>query len=139
MSPQRLRGWEPAETHTPSYDGSGRVVSVRVERESEWTPEQVALVMGVEEYERSLGRHGQPMDEAMSPDSDPSNRNGARIYKAGVPTVTPEGKVIYAPLVDYAQRAQDDAMEAYKKSAGESANLSGLVFPVEVIERRLHQ
>lgn len=124
------------ETHTPSYDGSGRVVSVRVEREPEWTPDQVALVMGVEEYERSLGRHGQPMDEAMSSDSDPSNRNGARIYRAGVPVVTPEGNVIYAPLVDYAQRAQDDAMESYRKAAGESANLSGLVFPVEVIERQ---
>jgi hypothetical protein len=136
VSPQRLRGWEPAETHTPTYDGSGRVVSVRVERESEWTPDQVALVMGVEEYDRMLGRHGQPMDEAMSPDSDPSNRNGVRVYKAGVPVVTPEGNVIYAPLVDYAQRSQDEAMENYRKSAGENANLSGLVFPVEVIERR---
>lgn len=92
--------------------------------------------MGVEEYDRMLGRHGQPMDEAMSPDSDPSNREGVRVYKAGVPVVTPEGDVIYAPLVDYAQRAQDDAMENYRKSAGEGANLSGLVFPVEAIERR---
>ena len=138
MSLQRLRGWEPAETHTPTYDAAGRVVSVRVVRESEWTPEQVALVLGVEEYERSLGRHGQPMDEAMSPDSDPSNRNGVRVYKAGVPTLTPEGNVIYAPIVDWAQRTQDEAMENYKKSAGENANLSGLVFPVEVIERRPH-
>lgn len=138
MSPQRLRGWEPAETHTPTYDGAGRVVSVRVERESEWTPDQVALVMGVEEYDRMLGRHGQPMDEAMSPESDPSNRNGVRFYKAGVRTVTPEGSVIYAPVVDWAQKAQDDAMEAWRASAGENANPSGLVFPVEVIERRPH-
>lgn len=94
--------------------------------------------MGVEEYERLLGRHGQPMDEAMSPDSDPSNRNGVRYYRAGVPVVTPEGNTIYAPLVDWAQRTQDEAMENYKKQAGEGANLSGLVFPVEVIERRPH-
>ncbi|MDR6172652.1 hypothetical protein [Curtobacterium sp. SORGH_AS_0776] len=112
------------------------MVSALVERESEWTPAQLALVLGVEAFRRSLGPHGQPMDEAMSPDSDPSNRNGVRMYRAGVPVVTPEGNTIYAPLVDYAQRTQDDAMEAYKKSAGEGANLSGLVFPVEVIERR---
>lgn len=136
MSPQRLRGWEPAETHTPTYDGAGRVVSVRVEREPEWTADQLALVLGVEAYDASLGRHGQPMDEALSPDSDPSNRNGKRVYRAGVPVVTPEGNVIYAPLVDYAQRSQDEAMENYKKSAGDGASLSGLVFPVEVIERQ---
>lgn len=136
MSLQRLRGWEPVETHTPTYDGSGRVVSVRVEREPEWSSEQVSLMLGVQAYERSLGPHGQPMDEALSPDSDPSNRNGARIYRAGVPVVTPEGKTIYAPVVDWAQRTQDEAMENYRKSAGEGANLSGLVFPVEVIERQ---
>lgn len=93
-------------------------------------------MLGVQAYERSLGPHGQPMDEALSSDSDPSNRNGARVYKAGVPVVTPEGNVTRAPVVDWAQRAQDDAMEAYKKTAGEGANLSGLVFPVEVIERQ---
>lgn len=108
---------------------------MRVERESEWTPDQVSLVLGVQAYERSLGPHGQPVDEAWSPDSDPSNREGKRVYRAGVPVTTPEGNTIYAPLIDWAERAQSDAMEAYKQSAGEGANLAGLVFPVHAIER----
>lgn len=119
----------------PVFGPDGAVLHTRVEREPEWTPDQVSLVLGVQAYERSLGPHGQPIDEAWSPESDPSNRNGVRIYKAGMPVVTPEGNTIYAPLVDYAQRAQDEAMENYKKSAGDGANLSGLVFPVQVIER----
>jgi len=119
----------------PVYADDGTLLHTRVERESEWSPDQVSLVLGVQAYERSLGRHGQPVDEAWSPDSDPSNRDGKRIYRAGVPVVTPEGNTIYAPIVDWAERAQSDAMEAYKQSAGEGANLAGLVFPVQVIER----
>lgn len=136
MAPQRLRGWEPAETHTPTYDDAGRLVAVRVERESEWTPDQLALALGVEEYDRLLGRHGQPLDEALSPDSDPSNRHGVRFYRAGVRMTTPEGVTTFGPVVDWAQKAQDDAMDAWRKSAGEGANPNGLVFPIEVIERR---
>lgn len=117
------------------YSDDGSLLYTRVERESDWTPEQVSLVLGVQAYQRSLGPHGQPMDEAMSPDSDPSNRDGKRIYKAGVAVTTPEGKKMYAPLIDFAERAQAQAMENYKKSAGENADLTGLVFPVQVIER----
>lgn len=119
----------------PVYAEDGTLLHTRVERESEWTPDQVSLVLGVQAYERSLGSHGQPVDEAWSPDSDPSNREGKRIYRAGVPVVTPEGNTIYAPVIDWAERAQAQAMENYTKSAGEGADLSGLVFPVQVIER----
>ncbi|WP_416394224.1 MULTISPECIES: hypothetical protein [unclassified Curtobacterium] len=104
-------------------------------REPEWTPDQVALVLGVEAYDNSLGKHGQPWDEAVSPDSDPSNINGKRIYKAGVPTVTPEGGTVWAPLVDHAQRAIDEAQEAYKANATDGTNLHGLVWPVEAVDR----
>lgn len=130
-----LRGWTPEERQVPVYDSDGKLLYTRVERESEWTPDQVSLMLGVRAYERSLGPHGQPVDEAWSPDSDPSNREGKRIYRAGVPVTTPEGNIIYAPLIDWAERAQADAMDAYKKTAGEGANLAGLVFPVQVIER----
>lgn len=110
-------------------------MSVSVVREPEWTPDQVALVLAVEEYERSLGRHGQPLDEAMSPESDPSNPRGKRYYVAGVPVVTPEGRTVRAPLVDWVERAEAQAMQQYKESAGDDADLSGLVFPVQVVER----
>jgi hypothetical protein len=108
---------------------------VSVTREPEWTPDQVALVLAVEEYEQMLGPHGQPRDESMSSDSDPSNPRGKRYYVAGVPTMTPEGRTVHAPLIDWAQRSQDQAMQRYKDSAGEGADLSGLVFPVQVVER----
>lgn len=130
-----LRGWTPAERHVPVYGDDGSLLFTRVERESEWTPEQVALVLGVRAYQGLIGPHGQPRDEAWSPESDPSNRDGKRIYKAGVPVVTPEGNTIYAPVIDWAERAQADAMDAYQKAAGEGANLNGIVFPVQVIER----
>lgn len=117
------------------YDEHGRLTTVHVEREPEWTPDQVALVLGVEAYEALIGPHGQPLDEALSVDSDPSNRQGKRIYRAGVPVTTPEGQTVYAPLRDWAQKAKDDAVESYKKSVGEDANLNGLVWPITVEER----
>lgn len=117
------------------YDEDGRLEKVHVEREPEWTPDQVALVLGVEAYESLIGPHGQPMDEAMSVESDPSNREGKRIYRAGVAVKTPEGQTVYAPLRDWAQKAKDDAAEAYKKAAGNDANLNGLVWPITVEER----
>jgi hypothetical protein len=70
-----LRGWVPEERHVPVYGDSGDLLYTRVERESQWTPEQVALVMGVRAYEKTIGPHGFPMDEATSPDADPSNRD----------------------------------------------------------------
>lgn len=130
-----LRGWTPEERHVPVFDDDGNLLYTRVERESEWTPDQVSLVLGVRAFQGLIGPHGQPRDEAWSPDSDPSNRDGKRVYRAGLPVVTPEGNTIYAPVIDWAERAQADAMDAYKKAAGEGANLNGVVFPVQVIER----
>lgn len=118
------------------YDENGRLTQVYVEREPEWTPDQVALVLGVEAYEALIGPHGQPMDEAMSVESDPSNRQGKRIYRAGVPVTTPEGNTVYAPIRDWAAKAKADAEDAYKKAAGEDANLNGLIWPVSVESRR---
>jgi hypothetical protein len=131
-----LRGKEPAETHTFEYAPDGRIASVRVQKEPEWTPDQVSLILAVEAYEEMVGPHGQPMDEALSAESDPSNRSGKRIYRAGVPTRTPEGNLIYAPIMDWAEKARLDAIDAYKQQVGETGNTNGLVFPVQVIERR---
>jgi hypothetical protein len=109
---------------------------VRVERDPEWTPDQVALVLGVEAYERLIGPHGQPLDEATSPDSDPNNSNGTRVYVAGVPVTDPDGVTTYAPVVDYAMKAQLDRMDEYRKTAGDNANVNGVVFPIHVVERK---
>jgi hypothetical protein len=95
----------------------------------------VALVRAVKEFDASLGDHGQPMDEATSPDSDPSNREGTHFYRAGVRVTSPEGHVTYGPVVDFAKKAELDAAEAFRKASGENANLNGLMFPVQRVER----
>lgn len=118
------------------YDDAGRLVSTFVEREPEWTPDQVAMVAAVDDFDRLLGAHGQPMDEATSKDADPMNRAGTHYYKAGALTVTPEGAFVYAPLVDQAMKAQLDAEDKFRKAAGEGANLNGLFWPVQREERK---
>lgn len=119
----------------PEYDADGRLMAVHVDREPEWTPAQVALVLGVEAHEASVGAHGQPLDEATSSESDPNNPEGIRAYRAGIPVVTPEGSTVYAPLRDWAMKAQLDAMDKWREAAGDNANTNGLFFPVSVIER----
>jgi len=133
VSPKRLRGWEPLEVHTPVYDDAGRVTAVHVEREPEWTPDQVALVLGVTGFEQMLGPHGQPMDEATSPDADPSNPRGSHRYAAGKLTVTPEGAFVRLPIVDFAEKATKDAEDLWRKAAGENANPHGFMWPVEKV------
>lgn len=136
MSPKRLRGWEPVEKHVPEYDDDGRVVAVYVEREPEWTPDQVDLVQGVSAFEQMIGPHGQPMDEAMSSAADPSNPLGTHTYGAGALTLTPEGTFTRLPLIDFAEKASKDAQDQWRTAAGENANPNGFVWPVEKIPRR---
>lgn len=117
------------------YDESGALRYTRVERESQWTPEQVALVMGVRAYAKTIGPHGFPMDEATSPDADPSNRDGKYVYKAGVLTTTPEGLFVRSPLRDFVEQAKAHAEESWQKAGGDSADNAGIFWTVEKVER----
>lgn len=110
-------------------------MSVRVDREPEWTPDQVSLILGVEAYGRMLGQHGHPMDEATSEDHNPDNPHGSSYYRAGIPVTDPDGVTTYAPIIDYATKAEADAMDAYRKAAGENGNVNGVFFPVQLIPR----
>lgn len=130
-----MRGKEPGETHYPTYDADGRLVSVRVERDAEWTPDQVALILGVDAYDRSVGPHGIPIDEATNPDNSPDNPNGTGYFRAGIPVTDPDGITTYAPLVNLAVKAELDAMDEYRKAAGEGGNVNGVMFPVSWIPR----
>jgi hypothetical protein len=130
-----LRGWVPEERHIPVCDDSGVLLYTRVERESQWTPDQVALVLGVQAYQKMLGPHGFPMDEATSPDADPSNRDNKYVFKAGILTTTPEGVFVRAPLRDFAKQAEAHAEEAWRKAGGDTADNAGIFWPVEKVER----
>lgn len=59
------------------------------------------------EHEASLGAHGLPLDETMSPLADPDNPNGTHFYVA-------------TPVRDWAEQAQIDA-ESDPKWQGENA------------------
>lgn len=38
------------------------------------------MLAALHEYEASLGHHGLPLEETMSPDADPDNPNGTYMY-----------------------------------------------------------
>lgn len=117
------------------FDDDGNLLYTRVERESEWTPDQVSLVMGVRAFTKMIGPHGFPMDEATSPDADPSNRENKYVYKAGVLTTTPEGLFVRSPLRDFVKQAEVHAEEAWRKAGGDNADNAGIFWPIEKVER----
>lgn len=102
------------------YDGDRLVRSVTV-REREYTDDDlVALVESARQAPR--GSHGWPVDEAMSADGDPADW-GAK-YRWHVPP----------PAVDFAQKALDQAQDAYRKQYPD-ADLGALRWRVEKIKR----
>lgn len=76
VAPRRLWGWEPETRIVPDGDGW------RVEREPEFDKEQYELLVALHEHEASLNSLGIPLDEAMSIDADPENRDGKYEYVA---------------------------------------------------------
>jgi hypothetical protein len=78
ISPKRLDGWEPTETHTYTYDDAGRVASVTVTRESEWDDGERALVLALELYQRQCCPNGHWLPESADPDSEGQYSAAAR-------------------------------------------------------------
>jgi len=76
-------------------DGDGGFV---VERESEWTDEDVALLIASKEQAAGIGPHGISMLEAMDPLADPNRRFEGWHYEARV-------------RIDFAQRALNVAQQ----------------------------
>ena len=96
------------------YDGDRLVRAVTV-REREFTDDDLAALL---ERVPPVGKHGWPVDEAMSPDGDSSSWNAK--YRWHVPP----------PSVDFAQKALDQAQEAYRKQYPD-ADLGALRWRVE--------
>jgi len=77
--------------------------------ESEWTPNEVALLLASRRHEKSFGSHGIPMAEATDPDNQFAFTTGK--------------------VMDWAERTRLDAIDAHKKEHPKQ-NTNGLMFPV---------
>lgn len=71
VNPRRMAGWEPETSLRP--DGEGGWL---LEREPEWTDDDLALLIAAREQAAGIGSHGVPMEEATSPLADPARREG---------------------------------------------------------------
>lgn len=97
VSPRRLLGWEPGEVTTYEYDDDGRLLRAVTVREPEYSAwDRAVLLADVAASKVPRGHHGVPLHEA----ADPENQ-----FAFEVPP----------PRMDWAQKALDDAQEAFKK------------------------
>lgn len=104
-------GWEPASVTTFEYDESGRLARAVTVREPEFTPwDRAALLADVADSKELRGSHGRLISEV----TDPANQFA---YEAE------------PPAMDWAQKALDDAQEAYKKK-NPKASLGALLWRV---------
>lgn len=105
-------GWEPASITTYEYDDSGRLSRAVTVREPEYTAwDRAALLRDVADSKIRRGSHGLPLSET----TDPENQFA---YEAET------------PAMDWAQKALDDAQEAYKKQ-NPKASLGALLWRVK--------
>lgn len=119
-----MQGWEPRRFTDYVYDDEGRLVRSVTSVEPEWDDEQVALILAHLELDNDVGPHGQPMSEATSKLGDAKNPDGRWWYQAS------------PPMIDYAQKALDEAHETYKKTLGKDEPFPSWVrFGVTRIER----
>lgn len=86
-------------------------------REPEWSRIDVEAMLAFIESRR-VGAHGHPLDEAMSPDADPSSWDAKYRY------------VVPSPQRDFAQQALNDAQEAMRKRFPD-ADMTALKWRVE--------
>jgi len=111
----QLQGWTPKTITKVHRDDDGRVIGWETFTESEWTTEQVDLLLASRELEQERGPHGVPMSEA----TDPANQFA---YYGD------------EPITDWVKKAQLDKEDAYRKkhhSETNPVNMNGLIFPVK--------
>lgn len=118
---RRLSGWEPRTWTDYVYDDSGRLARSVTTRESEWDAEQVDLLLAARAYRADMGSHGHLTSRSTSDAAHPNNYDSPLRY------------VAHGPFTDWAEKAKQDRIAAYKAEAGKDANLNGLYFTVEEI------
>lgn len=106
------------------YDDDGRLsVSVTV-REAEYSAADVVALLESRHRERTpLGSHGEPLEDAMSPEADPGNGSGGYFYRAR------------GPRRDHAAAELARAREIYFKQNPSAKGDPSLMWSVERVER----
>lgn len=89
-------------------------------REPEWDDEQRELALAFAAYMRDMGPNGEQLSEATSDLADPN------YYGPGSIRYVARGH-----FTNWAEKAKRDAEDAYKKEAGDNANLNGMFWTVE--------
>lgn len=112
-----MSGWEPISVTRYEYDDSDRLIGAWVEREPEFSRDDVQALIAFIEMGR-VGPHGHPMNEATAREGDPSNNEREWDW------------FVDLPEVDFAQRALDQAREAYKQTYPD-ADMGSLKWRVE--------
>lgn len=69
--------------------------------------------------ERNTGQYGEWLPDATSERADPNNYNDPLRY------------ISHGPFTNQAEKTVKDAEDAWKKAAGEKANVNGLFWTVE--------
>lgn len=104
-------GWEPGEVTSFEYDDTGRVVRAVTVREPEFSAWDRALLLAdVAASKVPRGAHGLPLSETSAAENQ---------FAYEVPE----------PRMDWAQKALDDAQEAFKKK-NPKASMSALMWKV---------
>lgn len=120
VSPRRLWGWEPKKTAL--YDGD-RLVGFATE--AEFSHEDLAMLHAARHIDRETTANGFKYTDEISPEADPANRKGKFYFR-----VANDG----APVVNYAERARQTAITAYK-AKHKDAVMDGLIWQVEKVDR----
>lgn len=87
--------------------------------EPEWDDEQRDLVLAYAIVQANTGTQGEWLPDATSDGADPNNYD------------VPYRYVTKGPFTNWAEKDRLDAIDAFKKAAGENANLNGMYWAVE--------
>lgn len=118
-----MSGWEPSEYTEYRYDDSGRLTGTVTTREPEWDDEQLGLALAFAEFMRDMGPNGEQLVDATSPKADPNYYELDAIRY-----------VAHGPFTNWAEKRRLDAIDQYKKAAGDNANLNGMFWTVEKVD-----
>jgi hypothetical protein len=110
------------------YDDAGNVIRSTAVREPEYDETDLLMLAAWWEHKAETGDYGENLMDATDPEADPANRQAKYRYVAGV-----EKNGQRLPLVNYAQKAVQDAQDKYKAD-NPTANTNGHLWPVERVE-----
>lgn len=117
-----MTGWEPAEITVYEYDSDGRLMHSITVREAEWDDDQVALLLASRRNELR-DPTGHLLVESTDLLANPANVDGTHYYVAD------------APHVNWAQRAEQQARDAFKRDHPD-ADTAGFFWPIRRVDRR---